>query len=146
MRAHMMDTRGTGISFALFVIHTQARTAKHKQCRAAIPNPIVVNMKPDRFRQWAEFGPHIPIRPVSKAIRHNAAQRTVAEQGFDFPQCDSNFIFVWKATWLQRLESRAEQRAAIYNKTLVRSFIYNFLNKYANMLQLGRRGALAALV
>lgn len=79
-------------------------------------------MKPASFRQWGEFGPHIPIRPVSKAILHNAAQRTAAEQDFDFPQCDSNFIFLWKATWLLRLESRDEQWGAIHTKTLVRPF------------------------
>ena len=66
----------------------------HKQSGAALPNPIVVNMKPASFRRWGVFGPHIPIRPVSKAILHNAAQRTAAEQDFDFPQCDSNFIFL----------------------------------------------------
>lgn len=108
-------------------IHTL--TAKHKQSRAAIPNPIVVNMKPASFRRWGEFGPHIPIRPVSKAILHNAAQRTAAEQDFDFPQCDSNFIFLWKATWLLRLESRDERWRAVHNNMLVWSFAYNFSNK-----------------
>lgn len=73
---------------------SHAPTAEHKQSRAAIPNPIVVNMKPASFRRWGVFGPHIPIRPVSKAIAHNAAQRTAAEQDFDFPQCDCNFIFL----------------------------------------------------
>lgn len=73
--------------------------AKHKQSRAAIPNPIVVNMKPASFRRWGVLGPHIPIRPVSKAIPHNAAQRTAAEQDFDFPQCDCNFIFLKKKQW-----------------------------------------------
>lgn len=134
----MMNGGETGIRFALLMLHTHTHTltAKHKQSRAAIPNPIVVNMKPASFRQWGEFGPHIPIRPVSKAILHNAAQRTAAEQDFDFPQCDSNFIFLWKATWLLRLESRDEQWRAIHNKMLVWSFTYNFSNKYANMLWL----------
>lgn len=90
----MIDAGETGISFALFMEHAHTLTAKHKQSRALIPNSIVVNMKPASFRQWGEFGPHIPIRPVSKAILHNAAQRTAAEQDFDFPQCDSNFIFL----------------------------------------------------
>lgn len=94
MHSNMIDRGETGISFALLMLHTHTLTAKHKQSRAAIPNPIVVNMKPASFRQWGEFGPHIPIRPVSKAILHNAAQRTSAEQDFDFPQCDSNFIFL----------------------------------------------------
>lgn len=67
---------------------SHAPSAEHKQSRAAIPNPIVVNMKPASFRRWGVFGPHIPIRPVSKAIAHNAARRTAAEQDFDFPQCD----------------------------------------------------------
>lgn len=75
-------------------VRSHAPTAEHKQSRAAIPNPIVVNMKPASFRRWGVFGPHIPIRPVSKAIPHNAAQRTAAEQDFDFPQCDCNFIFL----------------------------------------------------
>lgn len=90
----MIDAGETVISFALFMEHAHTLTAKHKQSRAPIPNSIVVNMKPASFRQWGEFGPHIPIRPVSKAILHNAAQRTAAEQDFDFPQCDSNFIFL----------------------------------------------------
>lgn len=87
-------------------LHTLA--AKHKQSRAAIPNPIVVNMKPASFRRRGVLGPHIPIRPVSKAIPHNAAQRTAAEQDFDFPQCDCNFIFFKKKKMkrLARLESR----------------------------------------
>lgn len=90
MHSNMMGREESGISCAL--THTQS--AKHKQSRAAIPNPIVVNMKPASFRQWGEFGPHIPIRHVSKAIQHNAARRTAAEQDFDFPQCDSNFILL----------------------------------------------------
>lgn len=94
IHSNMIDTGETGISFALFMEHAHTLTAKHKQSRAPIPNSIVVNMKPASFRQWGEFGPHIPIRPVSKAILHNAAQRTAAEQDFDFPQCDSNFIFL----------------------------------------------------
>lgn len=77
--------------------HSHTLPEKHKQSRAAIPNPIVVNMKPASFRRWGVFGPHIPIRPVSKAIPHNAAQRTAAEQDFDFPQCDCNFIFLKKS-------------------------------------------------
>lgn len=131
----MIDTGETGISFALFMEHAHTLTAKHKQSRAPIPNSIVVNMKPASFRQWGEFGPHIPIRPVSKAILHNAAQRTAAEQDFDFPQCDSNFIFLWKAAWLLRLESRDEPWRAIHKKMLVWSFAYHFGNKYANMLR-----------
>lgn len=94
MHSNMTDRGDAGISFALLILHTQTLTAKHKQSRAAIPNPIVVNMKPASFRRWGMFGPHIPIRPPSKAILHNAAQRTAAEQDFDFPQCDSNFIFL----------------------------------------------------
>lgn len=124
-------------------IHTL--TAKHKQSRAAIPNPIVVNMKPASFRQWGEFGPHIPIRPISKAILHNAAQRTAAEQDFDFPQCDSNFIFLWKETWLLRLESWDEQWRA-FHKTLVWPFTYNSSNKYTNMLWLVWCGGIGRLV
>ena len=69
-------------------VRSHAPTAEHKQSRAVIPNPIVVNMTPASFRRWDVFGPHIPIRPVSKAIPHNAAQRSAAEQDFDFPQCD----------------------------------------------------------
>lgn len=104
MHSNMIGRGETGISFALLIFYTHTHTpllarththtAQHKQSRAAIPNPIVVNMKPASFRRWGEFGPHIPIRPVSKAILHNAAQRTAAEQDFDFPQCDCNFIFV----------------------------------------------------
>lgn len=94
MHSNTTDRGDTGISFALLMLHTHTPTAKHKQSRAAIPNPIVVNMTPASFRRWGVFGPHIPIRPVSKAILHNAAQRTAAEQDFDFPQCDSNFIFL----------------------------------------------------
>ncbi len=94
MHSNMTDRGETGIIFALLILHTHTLTAKHKQSRAAIPNPIVVNMKPASFRRWGEFGAHIPIRPVSKAILHNAAQRTAAEQDFDYPQCDSNFIFL----------------------------------------------------
>lgn len=94
MNSNMTDGGEAGISSVLLMLHAHTLTAKHKQSRAAIPNPIVVNMKPASFRRWGEFGPHIPIRPVSKAILHNAAQRTAAEQDFDFPQCDSNFIFL----------------------------------------------------
>lgn len=47
-----------------------------------------------------DFGPHKPIRQVSKAILHNVAQRTAAQQDFDFPECDCNFIFPGKARWL----------------------------------------------
>ena len=90
----MIDGEEAGINFALLMLQTHTLTAKHKQSRAAIQNPIVVNMKPASLWTWGEFGPHIPIRPVSKAILHNAAQRTAAEQDFDFPQCDSNFAFL----------------------------------------------------
>lgn len=92
-------------------------------------------MKPASCRQWGEFGPHIPIRPVSKAILHNAAQRTAAEQDFDFPQCDSNFIFPWKATWLPRLGSRDEQWRAIHKKMLVWSFTCNFSKQISRFVE-----------
>lgn len=133
MHFNMIGRGQAGISNAHLMLHTQTLTTKHKQSRAAIPNPIVVNMKPASFRQWGEFGPHIPIRPVSKAILHNAAQRTAAEQDFDFPQCDSNFIFLWKATWLPRVDSRVDLWKAIH-KMLVWSYTYNFSLSYTNIL------------
>ena len=133
MNSNMTDGGEAGISSALLMLHAHTLTAKHKQSRAAIPNPIVVNMKPASFRRWGEFGPHIPIRPVSKAILHNAAQRTAAEQDFDFPQCDSNFIFLWKATWLLRLASRDEPRRAIHDgEARFGSFACTLSNKCAN--------------
>lgn len=84
-----------------------------------------MNMKPASFRRWGGFGPHIPIRPVSKAILHNAAQRTAAEQDFDFPQCDSNFIFFYVKSNMV-VAAVDEQRGVIHNKILLWSFTYNF--------------------
>lgn len=51
MHSNMIDRGETGISFTLLMLHTQTLTAKHKQSRAPIPNPIVVNMNPASFRQ-----------------------------------------------------------------------------------------------